>query len=258
MTQQTMGGFLAALRRECGMTQRQLAEQLRVSDKTVSRWERGETAPDLSLIPVLAELFGVTCDELLRGGRAAPADAKPPETVLAPETAPAPETPASGTRQLQHILSAAQTTHRIRSLLSVAIALIGCAAGLGCALGLSHGVDAGVLGAAVGIVAALIALTHQLVATLNAFAAIRREALEGLPLAPGQLGALERTLFRTAAWSTALILELPVLLTTCIFLWFDPVEVAILAPIWCAVTALGCWILAGVIRSQMRRKGYFA
>lgn len=40
-----------------------------VSDKAVSRWERDESAPDITLIPVLADLFDVTCDELLRGER---------------------------------------------------------------------------------------------------------------------------------------------------------------------------------------------
>ena len=62
-----MGSFIAALRRAKGLTQRELAELLNVSDKAVSRWERGDAAPDLSVIPALAELFGVTADELLRG-----------------------------------------------------------------------------------------------------------------------------------------------------------------------------------------------
>lgn len=51
------------------MTQRELGEKLFVSDKTVSRWERDECTPELSLIPVIAEIFGITTDELLRGER---------------------------------------------------------------------------------------------------------------------------------------------------------------------------------------------
>ena len=69
MEKKTMGSFLAALRRANGMTQKELAERLNVSDKSVSRWERDDGAPDLALIPVIAEVFGVTCDELLRGER---------------------------------------------------------------------------------------------------------------------------------------------------------------------------------------------
>ncbi|MBQ2699490.1 MAG: helix-turn-helix domain-containing protein, partial [Firmicutes bacterium] len=71
MERKSIGGFIAALRRERGLTQKELAEQLNVSDKTVSRWERDEGTPDLYLVPVLADIFGVSCDELLRGERAA-------------------------------------------------------------------------------------------------------------------------------------------------------------------------------------------
>ncbi len=74
MEKKTIGGFIAALRKANGMTQKDLAEQLNVSDKTVSRWERDDGAPDLSLIPVIAEIFDVTCDELLRGQRKSPTE----------------------------------------------------------------------------------------------------------------------------------------------------------------------------------------
>lgn len=67
MEKKTVGSFIAVLRKSQGMTQRELAERLCVSDKAVSRWERDETAPDLTLIPVIADIFGVTCDEILRG-----------------------------------------------------------------------------------------------------------------------------------------------------------------------------------------------
>lgn len=69
MEKKSIGRFIAALRKANGMTQKELAEQLNVSDKAVSRWERDESAPDLSLIPVIAEIFGVTSDEILRGER---------------------------------------------------------------------------------------------------------------------------------------------------------------------------------------------
>ena len=69
MEKKTLGSFLAALRKSNGMTQKELAERLCVSDKAVSRWERDETYPDLTLIPVIADIFGVSSDELLRGER---------------------------------------------------------------------------------------------------------------------------------------------------------------------------------------------
>ena len=69
MEKKTIGKFIQALRRAQGMTQRELADRLYVSDKTVSRWECDECTPELSLIPVIAEIFGITTDELLRGER---------------------------------------------------------------------------------------------------------------------------------------------------------------------------------------------
>lgn len=69
MERKTMGNFIAILRKANGMTQVDLAEKLNVSDKTISRWERGEGAPDLSLLPIIADIFGVTADELLCGER---------------------------------------------------------------------------------------------------------------------------------------------------------------------------------------------
>lgn len=69
MERKSIGAFISALRKSNGMTQKELAEKLCVSDKAVSRWERDESAPDLYLIPVIAEIFGVTSDELLLGKR---------------------------------------------------------------------------------------------------------------------------------------------------------------------------------------------
>lgn len=63
----TLGAFIAQLRKEKGLTQKQLSEILGVSDKTVSHWEREESAPDISVLPLLAETLGVTVDELLAG-----------------------------------------------------------------------------------------------------------------------------------------------------------------------------------------------
>lgn len=77
MEKKSIGSFIAALRKASGLTQRELAERLNVSDKAVSRWEREESLPDLSLIPAIAEIFGVTADELLRGERAKEGESLP-------------------------------------------------------------------------------------------------------------------------------------------------------------------------------------
>ena len=65
----TMGEKLLELRRGQGLSQEDVAEQLGVSRQAVSRWERDESLPDLMLLPVIADLFHITVDELLRGER---------------------------------------------------------------------------------------------------------------------------------------------------------------------------------------------
>ena len=56
---------IATLRREAGMTQIQMAERLNYSDKAVSKWERGESIPDVAVLKELADLFSVSLDYLL-------------------------------------------------------------------------------------------------------------------------------------------------------------------------------------------------
>ncbi len=53
------------LRRKNGMTQLELAEKLNYTDKAVSKWERGESIPDVAVLKTIADLFGVTVDYLL-------------------------------------------------------------------------------------------------------------------------------------------------------------------------------------------------
>ena len=68
-----LGCNIAANRKRCGLTQARLAEQLNYSDKAVSKWERGESMPDVLTLVQLAEQFGVTVDELLRDPNEIPA-----------------------------------------------------------------------------------------------------------------------------------------------------------------------------------------
>jgi transcriptional regulator with XRE-family HTH domain len=72
----TMGSFLAVLRKSKGMTQQDVAKSLNVSNKTISKWERGEGYPEITIIPAIAELFGVTADEILRGEKIASGEEK--------------------------------------------------------------------------------------------------------------------------------------------------------------------------------------
>ena len=108
MEQKTIGKFITALRKANGMTQKDLAEKLNVSDKTVSRWERDEGAPDLAMIPVIAEIFGVTCDELLRGERKSPAEKTP-----------------KGEKQKQRLLKLTLSKYQSRTYIAMGVSIVG-------------------------------------------------------------------------------------------------------------------------------------
>ena len=60
------GELLSRLRKERGMTQKQVAGRLQISDRTVSKWERGASDPSTSNLLTLAKLFNTTAEELLR------------------------------------------------------------------------------------------------------------------------------------------------------------------------------------------------
>lgn len=69
MDARTFGGFVAACRREKGMTQAELAEKLHVTDKAVSRWERGVGFPDIATLEPLAAALEVSVLELMKSER---------------------------------------------------------------------------------------------------------------------------------------------------------------------------------------------
>ena len=126
MEKKTIGGFIAALRKANGMTQKDLAERLNVSDKTVSRWERDDGAPDLAVIPVIAEIFDVTCDELLRGERKSPAERI--ELLEDNETSP------KGQKQRQRLLKSTLSQYKNYTYIAIGISVVGMIVALVCNL----------------------------------------------------------------------------------------------------------------------------
>lgn len=62
-----VGNFIACLRTQKGWTQTQLASLLNVSNKTVSKWENGRGFPDVSMFPIIANIFDITIEELMQG-----------------------------------------------------------------------------------------------------------------------------------------------------------------------------------------------
>ena len=111
MTKTSMGEFLAILRKSKGITQQEAADRLGVSNKTVSSWETGASSPDISMLPAIAELYGVTCDELLRGERISPAE--PPQA-----------TEQKREKALAHLLARYKNNVSIAALVSYGLAVL--------------------------------------------------------------------------------------------------------------------------------------
>lgn len=80
MQTETMGKRIAAFRRQKGLTQDQLAEQLGISAQAVSKWETDLSCPDIGIIPQLADLLDVTLDDLFG------VEPKQPTAILVPES----------------------------------------------------------------------------------------------------------------------------------------------------------------------------
>lgn len=74
MNQIQIGRFIAASRKTQGMTQRQLADKLGISDKTVSKWERGKGLPEVGLMLPLCASLDITVNDLLSGERVSDAN----------------------------------------------------------------------------------------------------------------------------------------------------------------------------------------
>ena len=77
-----IGANIATYRKRAGLTQAGLAEQLNYSDKAVSKWERGESCPDIPTVMAIAEALGITVNELLADPNELPPDGSKVEKTM--------------------------------------------------------------------------------------------------------------------------------------------------------------------------------
>ncbi len=111
MEKKTMGSFLAALRKANGYTQQEVADKLNVSNKTVSKWECDDGCPEIMMLPVIAELYSVTVDEILKGERITKA-----ETETKPE---------STEKRAKYLIERALTKNKNLNIIAVTLSVVG-------------------------------------------------------------------------------------------------------------------------------------
>lgn len=197
MPTKSMGQFIAALRKANGLTQQDVADRLNVSNKAVSRWERDETAPDISLLPAIAEMFGVSCDELIRGER---------------NMDDQPRTEGAKTRtekQIKSLISRASGKFETLSM----IALMLAAAGFIAMIGISYGAFRPHIGIAVMLLFEVGAATLAAIAYRSAFRTVEdNELMENADPALSEgfrNGAAKRSFIVYFASAAAVLLSIP-------------------------------------------------
>ena len=116
----TLGKRIAALRREKGLKQDELAEKLGVSAQAVSKWENDQTCPDISLLPLLSKTLGVSVDELLSGKQ---------ESAPAVQIVPANERKDIKDMVLRIVISSAENDN-VRVNIPLSLVKVGVDAGL--------------------------------------------------------------------------------------------------------------------------------
>ncbi|MBQ8862363.1 MAG: helix-turn-helix transcriptional regulator [Clostridia bacterium] len=177
MERKSIGSFIAILRKASGLTQRELADKLGVSDKAVSRWERDETAPDLYLIPVIAEIFGVTSDELLRGERIA-------ENVPLQE-----KQNEKSERQIKTILKTVRIKFLTKTLICALIAIVGLLAAMLC----NFAFFKCELAFYIGCIFYITAIVLEIIFAVLAFSGLDTEEFEGMHLAETRKYIIKKT-----------------------------------------------------------------
>ena len=244
MEKKTIGAFIATLRKANGMTQRDLAERLNVSDKTVSRWERDDGAPDLSLIPVIAELFGVTCDELLRGER------RNADTIRENDAGSPVVTP-KGEKAIRHLIQNSLQRYRTHSLISAVTAFTGLVAAMIANIAFLRGY----IGFFLGLMFYGASVVCQWIFTDRAWMAVTEDAVNESDVADYRWQVFRIASVSIGAAFTAFCATLPLLLSGGAYYGLTVASWLGLALLACFAALILWYAVMCLVRGRMLRNG---
>lgn len=200
MDKKSIGTFIAALRKSQGMTQQEVADRLNVSNKTVSKWERDDGYPEVTMIPAIAELFNVTADEILRGERI--------KEELNPE-----KSASKVEKQIHFLLNRAMT--KFKNLTFVAMALI--FAGLNSMFTISYAVYRPLIGFGVMLGLVVAGCFTELIAINGLHSTFRDNEL----VEQEHYISMVPQLYRYALWAFSLVI-LTIVLSLPLVVYRDP------------------------------------
>ena len=242
MERKTIGQFIAALRKTHGMTQKEFAQRLMVSDKAVSRWERDETAPDISLIPVIAEIFGVTSDEILRGEK------------LNNENSAYNEGNVKSEKRLNNLINTAKTKFSIRSVIALGVAIIG----LIISMIFNFGFYRARIGFFVGCILFLVAILLEIIFSIYAFSVSNSDEFSGENINSFKKHLILKCRNTLSAIVCIFAFSLPLIyLSNDAFcgIFFD--DLYIHGPVCCLIGAVFCTFMWVVTKRILSKKGIF-
>lgn len=111
MDNKKIGNFISTIRKSLKMTQQEIADKLNITNKAVSKWETGEGYPEITILPALAEILGVSTDELLNGEKFQSPSCKADNT--------------SCSKQYEYLLEKALLKFKNAHIIAIAVALLG-------------------------------------------------------------------------------------------------------------------------------------
>lgn len=251
MNGKTIGEYIAELRKSAGLTQRELASKLNVSDKAVSRWERDESLPDLYMAADIADFFGITADELLHCG-------KNEEKNVVTQS----ETKADDAKKrrlndenIERVLRVKYFDFNARSNIVRVIPLLAFAAALAMAHGLdAPGIDGWLLGLMTAFIVDVSAAVYQTALAVKLFNYTERRITPMSKNTGERIAECRERLTKKAMVTVGMTVTVFVLTVVYLHLG-DWLEFLLCGLIFAPISVLGCLIISLVVWDVLKKRG---
>ncbi len=253
--EKTVGERIAEMRKKAGLTQKDMAQKLNVSDKSVSRWERDENLPDLYLALDIAKLFGISVDELI-GYTGAPV----PEAVGAPLVDKSEEKKEQKPRRednIERALKVRSYSYNVRSNIIRTVPFFAFVIAIAIRYGLvGNGVDEWLVAVSVAIIIDVSALIYQIYLGAKLFFYITELCADVSKRMNEKAVSAKKELTKKAMVTFGIIVTAFVL-TVCYLHLGDIVEFIYCALIFAPISIVLCATVSFILWDRLEAKGKF-
>lgn len=253
--EKTVGERIAEMRKKAGLTQKDMARRLNVSDKSVSRWERDENLPDLYMALDIAKLFGISVDELI-GSESAPA----PDTVSVPtESRPLEKKEQTPRREdnIERVLKVRSYSYNVRSNVIRTVPFFAFVIAIAICYGLGgNGVDEWLVAVSAAIMIDVSALIYQIYLGAKLFFYIT-ELCADVSKRTNEKAVNAKKALTKKAMVTFGIIVTAFVLTVCYLHLGDIVEFIYCALIFAPISIIICATVSFILWDRLEAKGNF-